>query len=33
VAVVLIRVLYPKPGEEPTDQIEPMAAQTAEEVA
>ena len=32
VAFVLIRVLYPKPAEEPTDQNEPMAAQTAEEV-
>ena len=32
VAFALIRVLYPKPAEEPTDQNEPMAAQTAEEV-
>jgi glycerol uptake facilitator-like aquaporin len=32
VAFALIRVLYPKPAEEPADQNEPMAAQTAEEV-
>ena len=32
VAFALIRVLYPKPAEEPTDQNEPLAAQTAEEV-
>jgi glycerol uptake facilitator-like aquaporin len=33
VAFALIRVLYPKPTAEPTDQNEPMAAQTTEEVA
>jgi glycerol uptake facilitator-like aquaporin len=32
VAFALIRVLYPKPAEEPTAQNEPMAAQTAQEV-
>jgi glycerol uptake facilitator-like aquaporin len=32
VAFALIRVLYPKPAEEPADQNEPMAAQTAQEV-
>jgi arsenate reductase len=32
VAFALIRVLYPKTAAEPTDQNEPMAAQTAEEV-
>jgi hypothetical protein len=32
VGFALIRVLYPKPAEEPTDQNEPMGAQTAEEV-
>jgi arsenate reductase (thioredoxin) len=32
VAFALIRVLYPRRAEEPTDQNEPMAAQTAEEV-
>jgi glycerol uptake facilitator-like aquaporin len=31
VAFALIRVLYPKPAEEPTDPNEPLAAQTAEE--
>ena len=31
-AFALIRVLYPEPAGEPTDQNEPMAAQTAEEV-
>jgi glycerol uptake facilitator-like aquaporin len=32
-AFALVRVLYPKPAEVPTDQNEPMAAQTTEEVA
>jgi glycerol uptake facilitator-like aquaporin len=32
VAFALIRILYPKPAEEPTDQNEPMAAQTTQEV-
>jgi glycerol uptake facilitator-like aquaporin len=32
VAFALIRVLYPKPAEEPTDQNEPMAAEIAEEI-
>jgi glycerol uptake facilitator-like aquaporin len=32
VALALVRVLYPKPAQEPTDQHEPMAAQTSEEV-
>jgi glycerol uptake facilitator-like aquaporin len=32
VAFGLIRVLYPKPAAEPTDQNEPMATQTAQEV-
>jgi glycerol uptake facilitator-like aquaporin len=32
VAFGLIRVLYPKPAAEPTDQNEPMAGQTAQEV-
>jgi glycerol uptake facilitator-like aquaporin len=32
VAFALIRVLYPKPAAEPTDQNEPMAAQTTQEI-